>query len=196
MSAAQTGASSRAWSIRPARIGDVPELHRLELALFPGDAWSEHMLAAEIAHETRCYLVAEQPTRPDGERIVGYAGVMAVAETADVQNIAVVPQLRGQGLGSSLLRALHGIAADRGAHEILLEVRESNETAQSLYRRFGYREIAQRPRYYPDGETAVIMRAPLGPADAGPPRPPSTTDLTSHMDTRAAAHDDSREDPR
>lgn len=134
-------------------------------------------------------------------RIVGYAGVMVVAETADVQNIAVIPQLRGRGLGSTLLEALHEIASRRGAQEVLLEVRESNETAQSLYRRFGYAEIAQRPRYYPDGETAVIMLAPLsadGDASAGlsTQRPSSTTDLTSHMDLSAAPHDDSREDPR
>ena len=133
---------------------------------------------------------------------------MVVAETADVQNIAVISQLRGRGLGSALLRALHEIALQRGAQEVLLEVRESNETAQSLYRRFGYTEIAQRPRYYPDGETAVIMLASLSsecdaaPAagsagvDAGSPRPPSTTDLTSHMDLHAETHDDTREDPR
>lgn len=183
------------WQLRAAAAEDVAELHRLELELFPEDAWSEQMLAAEISHETRSYLVAVQD-----DRIVGYAGVMVVAETADVQNIAVIPRLRGQGLGSTLLRSLHGIAIRRGAHEVLLEVRESNETAQSLYRRFGYTEIAQRPRYYPDGETAVIMLAPLGAeqdrAGTGSPRPSSTTDLTSHMGIRPAAHDDPREDPR
>lgn len=184
------------WQLRTAALEDVAALHRLERELFPGDAWSEDMLAAEISHETRRYLVALQD-----ERIVGYAGVMVVAETADVQNIAVIPQLRGRGLGSALLQALHEIASRRGAREVLLEVRESNETAQSLYRRFGYAEIAQRPRYYPDGETAVIMLAPLS-ADGGASeavstrRPPSTTDLTSHMDLSAAAHDDPREDPR
>ena len=113
---------------------------------------------------------------------------MVVAETADVQNIAVVPQLRGRGLGSALLQALHEIASRRGAQEVLLEVRESNETAQSLYRRFGYTEIAQRPRYYPDGETAVIMLAPLsadgGASEAvGTRRPPSTTDLMTSLET-------------
>lgn len=184
------------WQLRTAALEDVAALHRLELELFPGDAWSEDMLAAEIAHETRRYLVAVQE-----ERIVGYAGVMVVAETADVQNIAVIPQVRGRGLGSALLEALHEIASRRGAQEVLLEVRESNETAQSLYRRFGYAEIARRPRYYPDGETALIMLAPLSAdgdafAEASTQRPPSTTDLTSHMDLSAALHDDSQEDPR
>lgn len=174
-----------AWSLRPAQTADAPALRELELALFPEDSWSEQLLRAEIGHETRSYWIAQDPaeTAVPQPRILGYAGVMVVGRSADVQNIAVVPQMRGRGLGSALLRRLHETAVARGADEVLLEVRESNRVAQGLYRRFGYAPIAQRPGYYPDGETALIMRAELSPlpsrSTAAPP--PSTTDLTSHM---------------
>lgn len=176
------------WILRPATAQDVAQLHRLELELFPGDSWSEQMLHAEITHETRRYLIA---AAPGSEQILGYAGVMVVADTADVQNIAVVPEARGKGLGSALLSALHEIARERGAREILLEVRESNATAQSLYRRFGYQEIAQRPGYYPDGEAAAIMHLELEAR-----RTSSAADLTSHMTTTSTQSDAAEEDPR
>lgn len=179
--------SGPVWYLRPARLEDAPALRELELELFPEDSWSEPMLRAEIAHETRSYWIAQDTSDGQGiaevtmssPPILGYAGVMVVGRTADVQNIAVVARMRGRGLGSTLLQHLHETAAARGADEVLLEVRESNRGAQSLYRRFGYDPIAQRPRYYPDGETAIVMRAELTPEAPVPSS--STTDLTGHM---------------
>ncbi|KAA9393635.1 ribosomal-protein-alanine N-acetyltransferase [Kocuria coralli] len=160
------------WQLRPASAADAADLEALEQKLFPQDAWSLEMILSEITHRTRSYWVATAD-----DRVIGYAGVMVVAETADVQNIAVVPDYEGQGIGTALLSRLHQVAVERGAREVLLEVRVDNERAQRLYRRFGYADLAVRPRYYPGGVDALIMRAELAP-----PRKPTTTDLTSHMD--------------
>ena len=40
---------------------------------------------------------------------------------------------------------------------VVLEVRASNAPAQALYRRAGFVVDGRRPRYYPDGEDAVLM---------------------------------------
>lgn len=159
------------WQLRPATVHDAATIESLEHLLFPEDAWSLEMILSEITHPTRAYWVAETDSQ-----VIGYAGVMVVADTADVQNIAVLPDHQGRGLGTALLTRLHTEAAARGAREVLLEVRTENHRAQELYRRFGYRQITVRPRYYPGGGDALIMRAELVS-----PAPPSTTDLTSHM---------------
>lgn len=159
------------WQLRPATVHRVAAIESLEQQLFPEDAWSLEMILAEITHPTRAYWVAEA----DGQ-VIGYAGVMVVADTADVQNIAVAPHWEGRGLGKALLTQLHTEALSRGAREILLEVRTDNQRAQGLYRGFGYTEITVRRGYYPGGADALIMRAELAPREE-----PSTTDLTSHM---------------
>jgi ribosomal-protein-alanine N-acetyltransferase len=41
---------------------------------------------------------------------------------------------------------------------VTLEVRASNEIAQELYKKYGFRVVGRRPRYYSsDGEDAIIM---------------------------------------
>ena len=143
-------------TLREMTLADVPAVHEAEMRLFPADAWPLDMFLAEIAHPTRGYVVVER----DGE-IIGYAGVMSVAETADVQTIAVLPAYEGRGYGRAMLDFLHAEAVARGAEQVLLEVRADNQRAQELYRRFGYVHIHTRPAYYNDGVDALIMQKEL-----------------------------------
>jgi ribosomal protein S18 acetylase RimI-like enzyme len=62
-----------------------------------------------------------------------------------VHALAVVPERRGQGLGTRLLRIVDALAADEGVTETSLTVAESNEVARHLYDREGYREVAREP---------------------------------------------------
>jgi ribosomal-protein-alanine N-acetyltransferase len=54
-----------------------------------------------------------------------------------------------------------GAAAERGCRTIMLEVRAGNEPALALYARHGFTPLSRRRRYYPDGEDALILRAPV-----------------------------------
>ncbi|WP_073493357.1 ribosomal protein S18-alanine N-acetyltransferase [Actinacidiphila paucisporea] len=142
------------------RWWDLDRVVALEGALFPDDAWSRGMFWSEIADArhpaaTRTYVVAETP---DG-RIVGYAGLAAVAGTGDVQTIAVARDHWGTGLGSRLLIALLRAATAAECHEVLLEVRVDNARAQRLYQRFGFEPIGIRKGYYQPGNVnALVMR--------------------------------------
>lgn len=161
-----------AWTLRRMTAEDVPVVHALERRLFPADAWPQEMFSAELAQPVCWYWVAEQ----DGE-LVGYAGLMCIRPVGDVQTIAVLPEHEGRGIGSGLLRTLHGKAAELGATEVLLEVRADNPRAQQLYRRFGYEQIHTRPRYYRDGADALIMRLDLA-APGAPGTPTAPTEET------------------
>lgn len=144
-------------TIRDMTLDDVPAVGVLEHKLFPIDAWPVQMFLDELSQpETRHYLVAETS---DG--IVGYAGLMCIEPIADVQTIAVVPDYEGRGIGSTLLTHLIDEARQRGAADVLLEVRADNPRAQQLYVRFGFEQIHTRPRYYRDGVDALIMRLQL-----------------------------------
>jgi ribosomal-protein-alanine acetyltransferase len=146
-------------TLRIAVDADLDAIMALERASFPTDAWSEAMMAAEIASPHGRYLVDEE-----AGRVVGYGGVRAVqgAGDADIQTIAIASDARGRGRGRALLHALLGTAAERGARDVFLEVRADNPTAQALYVSEGFLEIGRRPRYYqPDDVDAVIMKLDL-----------------------------------
>ncbi|NDK33128.1 ribosomal protein S18-alanine N-acetyltransferase [Nesterenkonia haasae] len=151
--------------IRPMSAQDVPAAFDLERRLFPHDAWPERFFYDELAQAvpavaahraTRAYWVAE-----DGDRLLGYAGMMCVLPLADVQTLAVAPEAQGHGLGSRLLALIEQESRSRGAEDLLLEVRADNPRAQKLYLRSGFEQIDRRRAYYPDGGEALIMRKRL-----------------------------------
>jgi [ribosomal protein S18]-alanine N-acetyltransferase len=146
--------------LREMRQRDTPRILALEQELFPEDAWTAEMFAAEFAQPAsrRLYLVAEE-----GDTLVGYAGMMFTGgPQADVVTLAVDPARWGQGTGTALLTALVDEAARRGCTEVLLEVREDNPRARQLYLRQGFTEVGIRRGYYqPSGVDAVVMRKAL-----------------------------------
>jgi ribosomal-protein-alanine N-acetyltransferase len=77
---------------------------------------------------------------------------------AHVIAIGVRDEYRRLGIGEGLLIATIELAQKLNANVVTLEVRASNQTAQSLYKKYGFRVIGRRPRYYSsDGEDATIM---------------------------------------
>jgi len=158
MSASPDG--QRTVRLRELKQADMPAIIALEQELFPEDAWTPEMFAAEFAQppSRRLYLVAE-----DGNALVGYAGMMFTGGSqADVVTLAVTPDRWGQGTGTALLTALVDEADKRGYEEVLLEVREDNPRARRLYLRHGFTEVGIRRGYYqPSGVDAVVMRKGL-----------------------------------
>lgn len=100
------------------------------------------------------------PERPAGPRnpVVGHGGLWKVHDEAHVTTIAVRSAQRGQGIGELLLVGLIEVAEEVRANWITLEVRVSNLVAQNLYRKYGFRQVGVRPRYYSDNnEDAYVM---------------------------------------
>ena len=137
-------------SLRPMTTDDVDAVLGLERAIFP-HPWTERILRDELAAPHRTYLVAEE----DGE-VIGYGGVMIVAEDVHITNLAVDPAARGRGVATRLFLDLAEGELDGGAEHLTLEVRMSNLDARRLYSRFGFAPVEIRKDYYLD-EDALIM---------------------------------------
>lgn len=153
--------------LRDMRWWDIGPVLELEHELFPDDAWSAGMFWSELAHArgpraTRRYLVAE-----DGRgRLVGYAGLAAAGDLADVQTIAAARDQWGTGLGARLLTELLRAATAFECAEVLLEVRVDNTRAQKLYERFGFEPIGFRRGYYQPGNVDALVMRLTDPAHA------------------------------
>lgn len=144
--------ATTAITYRPMTEADIPALVAIEATAFY-DAWNESMLCNELDNALTTYIIMESEGR-----IIGYAGFWLVAGEAQVTRVAVLEELRGQGLGTRLTAAMVNKAWDLGADAITLEVRESNLAAQKAYLTCGFASEGVRPNYYEDNhENAIIM---------------------------------------
>lgn len=115
--------------------------------------WSEESIRAMFSEKGYWNLTA----RDDGS-LVGYIGMKAVLDEADITNVAVDPERRRQGIGKMLLRGLLAKAGELGIRRIFLEVRVSNTAARALYEQAGFRTVDVRKNYYEKPkEDAYIM---------------------------------------
>ena len=78
-----------------------------------------------------------------------------------IVSIAVLPEYRRRGFGTSLLKAALSGMVEYGAREAFLEVRVSNTPAIGLYRKLGFEIRRVERRYYIDGEDAYVMARKL-----------------------------------
>ena len=154
------------WRLRRAGPDDLRPIVAIEQEVFADSAWSAATMLAELRSPHTYYLLATHPDSP--ETVVGYGGMFVGkgAEQADIQTIAVVPELRSQGLGRELMTALIREAELRGVQDLFLDVRADNIPARALYRSLGFAEQGVRRGYYqPDAMDAVVMALSLlGPA--------------------------------
>ena len=95
---------------------------------------------------------------PETGEIIGYIIFWQIGQEVQISNFAVHPDYRRKGLGSSVLSRMLRIIKERGARVVVLEVRESNNSARCLYEKFGFEAAGIRRNYYsrPD-EDAVVM---------------------------------------
>ena len=91
-------------------------------------------------------------------RIVGMVVAWLIVDEIHIATIATHPDFRKQGIGKNLLLHTLRSAKEDGALSSFLEVREGNEAALVMYRKFGFVESGRRTGYYKDnGEDAILM---------------------------------------
>ena len=128
------------------RIMDV-----MEVAFDPtwAEAWNRRQVSDSLAMPNSHYLL--EPGI--GESAVGFTLTRYAPGEEELLLIAVRPEMRGQGIGRSLLERAFAAARERGAERMFLEMRDNNP-AITLYRAAGFEPIGRRKAYYrlPSGE--------------------------------------------
>ncbi|WP_235927770.1 GNAT family N-acetyltransferase [Sandarakinorhabdus rubra] len=125
-----------------------------------GEAWSAVQLAATLAMPGCWGTLAML-----GTQVAGFSLCRQAGPEVELLLIAVMPDLRRQGVAARLLRAVQAEAVARGASEVFLEVREDNRAARRLYEAAQFAAVGRRPDYYfgKDGSrrAAITMRFAL-----------------------------------
>ncbi len=131
----------------------IPQVAALERACFPADPWSEALFREALDNPAAAVLLAQG----EGGSLLGYAVVSAVLDEGNLDNIAVAPDVRRQGVGDALMKALTGFARENLA-VLTLEVRVSNAPAIALYEKYGFAPVGRRKNYYSvPREDALLM---------------------------------------
>ena len=132
-------------------MDDIKEVFRINRASFTTDAWSREAIEREfrLPYSVRYVLELEG-------KVIGYCVIWLIKGEAFIMSLAVDPALRGKGLGKYLM---HEVIKDLShkAEVFLLDVRKSNLPAIRLYRSLGFSVVKERPKFYSDGENALLM---------------------------------------
>ena len=92
-----------------------------------------------------------------GSSLVSLVFFQQLPGVVEILYLFTLSSSRGQGFMGSLLNVLFLEFNDR---EFWLEVRQSNQAAKALYLKWGFHLCGQRPHYYSDGSTALLMSRP------------------------------------
>ena len=145
--------------IREMRRDDLDAIVEIERGAH-SRPWTRAVFAEELhrgwAHVA--VLVEGDPTGPAR----AFANYWLVGDEVHVLNVATHASRRRLGFGGRLIDHVVGFARDHGCRQLTLEVRRGNRAALRLYRRHEFRPVGVRPRYYQDGEDAIVMLRELG----------------------------------
>jgi ribosomal-protein-alanine N-acetyltransferase len=144
-------------NVRRMQSGDISAVIAIETEAF-SSPWTEEIYV-QLIDQSRVELIVLEEEKAG---IIGYAVLWCILDQGELANMAVSPEFRRNGLGTYLMASVLETARDRGVKTMYLEVRDSNETAVELYRRFGFSDVGLRKGYYQDPkEDARMMKVVL-----------------------------------
>lgn len=137
--------------IRAYNSSDIDRIVALELSTL-GTTLGREMLEDSLNNPfSYIYLYEED------NKILGYISFSFDGDIAEMLNFSVDKDYQKRGIGSRLLSYMLDLFASKGAKSSILEVRDSNIRAISLYNKFGYTLIHKRKGYYSNGEDALVL---------------------------------------
>ena len=149
--------------IVPMNADHLEELEKLERICF-SRPWSRKMLAEELENQCAAFLVAQDSIT---QQVMGYAGLLVMADEGYITNVAVFPEFRRQGVAAKLIAVFENFARGNKLAFLTLEVRPSNTAAIALYKGFGFEEVGRRKNYYDlPNEDALILTKTYEEAEA------------------------------
>lgn len=117
------------------------------------DFWTYNVFKSELENPLSKYIVATN----EKNEIIGYAGIWQPDDEAHITNIVTKKIYRNKKIGTRMLEELLKIAKSKNIKDITLEVNANNKIAISLYKKYNFKEIGLRKKYYHNIDDALIM---------------------------------------
>ncbi|MGC1421350.1 MAG: ribosomal protein S18-alanine N-acetyltransferase [Terracidiphilus sp.] len=149
------------FRIRSMAEADLDRLVEIAAGVDHAPQWPRRAYEAVLdsSFPQRVALVAEDP---ETGGLAGFVVASLVPPEAELESIAVSAAYQRRGVARRLFGFLAGELGQCQVREVLLEVRESNQSALAFYTSLGFVEEGRRYGYYDEPvEDAILMRLKL-----------------------------------
>lgn len=119
--------------------------------------WNKEVLQSELGNPASSYIVALD----ENKNVVGYAGIWQPLEEAHITNIVTKKDKRQNKIGTKMIEKLISMAQKRKLNNITLEVNVNNMPAINLYKKYQFKQVGLRKKYYNNTDDAIIMTLTL-----------------------------------
>ncbi len=120
---------------------DIPAVYTIESQVYD-HPWTEAIFHDCLSVDYQCWVVEHD------QQVIAYLIYSIVLDECHLLNIAVHPDYHNQGYGKALMQFLLTQAKQANAAYIYLEVRITSRVAIELYKKFGFRLVGKRKKYY------------------------------------------------
>ena len=90
------------------------------------------------------------------DKVIGFLLYSLIYDRIEIEQFEVITKERGRGIGDKLLKYLIEKYKDSDIKNITLEVKEDNIIAINLYKKYGFKNVSTREKYY-DGINGLLM---------------------------------------
>ena len=127
-----------------------------ELDLKTISLWSKNQWANEFKKEgIKVYGISIT------NLLIGICVLQVVLDEAQINYFAINKNFRNKGFGSHLMNYLIKVCEKIEVNKLILEVSQSNVTAERFYSRFDFFTVGTRRNYYKDGTDALLKEKKL-----------------------------------
>jgi ribosomal-protein-alanine N-acetyltransferase len=134
-------------TVQDASVKSLERLYQIEKECFVEEAFTKKQISLLLTDYNSVSFMAKE-----NEEIVGFIVAMIYPDGKNINShiltIDVSPSHRRRGVGQMLLQEMEKIFIQKGVKVCLLEVKEDNMAAISLYHKLGYEEIGRLENYY------------------------------------------------
>ncbi len=99
-------------------------------------------------------------TYVEKDKIIGFLLYSLIYDRIEIEQFEVTTKERRKGIGNKLLNYLVEKYQDNNIKNITLEVKEDNIVAINLYKKYGFKKVSTREKYY-DGINGILMEKAL-----------------------------------
>ena len=99
-------------------------------------------------------------TYVEKDKIIGFLLYSLIYDRIEIEQFEVITKERGRGIGDKLLNYLIEKYKNSDIKNITLEVKENNIVAINLYKKYGFKKVSTREKYY-DGINGLLMEKTL-----------------------------------
>ena len=99
-------------------------------------------------------------TYVEKDKIIGFLLYSLIYDRIEIEQFEVITKERGRGIGDKLLNYLIEKYKNSDIKNITLEVKENNIVAINLYKKYGFKKVSTREKYY-DSINGLLMEKTL-----------------------------------